>query len=340
MAWWTPAWRKEAEDWTFLQLPTNPDAAGGPLPQAEAETDYLSVFLKSARLVDRRRGFTTFYGAVHSYISLPHRSGGNAEFNVVTTPSALKNVDAAGLDRVIQINQRLLGPVAYAGGDLDIEAGLFAVASSNLAAPYLQLLESLSKTAGVAYVSAALPFAAPILEGMRLLTQSDKDVALEIGYSTTQPAPKLGYVAVIRAPRGTVDARKLRVDGDDFRLLLDGAALREYPYMILEFTAEPTRSDWFSIPEIAVAYRKVQEEFRAGQEQGLSDALVVFRRTALTCNDLQYDDARRLAQKVEERYRAIGPPKPQVRGAARAPVALPDLREMDLYDRGTQSLGT
>jgi hypothetical protein len=332
MAWWNPQWRRAAEDWTFVQLRDDRTPAGAQA-LADADTDYLNVFLKSARVVDARIGFTTFYGAVHSFISLLHRSGTVAEFNVITAPSALKNLDTKGIDRVIQLNQRLLGPVPYAGGDLTLEIGLFAIASSNLAAPYLQLLETLSKTAGVSYLSMALPFAAPILEGMRLLTGNSQDVMLEVGISTSQPAPKLGYFAIIRGPKGELDPRRLSVDPSDFRLLIDGAALREYPYMVLEFTAEPMRSDWFAIPEIAAAYRHVQEEYRNGRPDALAEALTVFRRTAIASNDLQDEDARKLARKVAERYREIGPPTETTRGAAigATRVSPPDLKDISLY---------
>ncbi len=328
MPWWSPEWRKEAEDWTFLRLPSAAQAAAS---EAEAEVDYLSVFLKSARVVDVRRGFTTFYGTVHSAISLAHRSGGQAEFNIITTPASLKNVDASGLDRVIQLNQRLLGPVAYAGGDLSIEVGLFSVASSNLAAPYLQLLENLSKAAGVSYASVALPFAGPILEGMKLLTNSEKEVALEVGLSMTQPVPKLGYFAIVKAPKHRLDASNLRLDPSDFRLLLDGAPLRDYPYMIIEVSAERKRADWFAIPEIAEAYRRVQDEYRAGREQGVAEALTVFRRVALTCNDLQEADARSLIDKVTAKFSDLGPPPTAVRGGVTRLVPMPSLQDIDLY---------
>ena len=78
MAWWNPQWRRAADDWTFVQL-RDDRTANGAQALADPETDYLNVFLKSARVVDARIGFTTFYGAVHSFISLLHRSGNAAQ---------------------------------------------------------------------------------------------------------------------------------------------------------------------------------------------------------------------------------------------------------------------
>lgn len=331
MGWWTNIWTRRAEDWIFTWLGEGQVGTHSAQGEAEEETHYLSVFLKSARVVDVRRGLTTFYGTVHSYIRLAHRSHGTAEFNVTTTPAALKSVDANGIDRVIQLNQRLLGPVPYVGGDFEIELGLFSVAAENLAGPYLELIQSLSEVAGVSYVSAALPFAGLIIQGMKLLTRNEDRVSLEIGLTTTMPVPKLGYCVVIRAPKGSLTVDKLRVDPSDFRLLDETGAVNRYPYLVLEVQADTQRADWFKIPELASAYKEVQEEYRRGRQQAVEEALAAFRRVALTCNDLQEADARQLVDKVFATYASSGPPAPAVRGGAKGHADLPELSEIGLY---------
>ncbi|RZM18123.1 MAG: hypothetical protein EOO88_41565, partial [Pedobacter sp.] len=70
----------------------------------------------------------------------------------VTAPTAMRDLDPNRLDRIIQSNYRLMGPVPYVGGDIRVEIGLLSVASADLAAPYLQLLETLSDKAGVSYI--------------------------------------------------------------------------------------------------------------------------------------------------------------------------------------------
>jgi hypothetical protein len=330
MGWWSDLWKRRSEDWTFTWL----DAAQVPGTSSGTLGDYagyLHVFLKSARVVDVRKGFKTFYGTVHSYASLPHRSGGRAEFNVVTTPEALKNIEAAGLDRVIQFNQRLVGPVPYTGGDLELEVGLFSVAASDLAGPYVQLLENLSKTAGVSFMSAALPFVGPILEGMKLLTGSQKDVTLEIGVSTMMAAPRLGYFTAIRAPKNTYQVNRLSIDPADFHLLHDGAPLGDHPYVVLEISARPDRPDWHQIPELAAAYKRLQEDYRGGRPGATEEALAQFRRVALTCNDLLDTDARTLVDKVMDQYNAIGAPRAADRAQRGSGKTLPDLNQIRLY---------
>jgi hypothetical protein len=282
--------------------------------------------------VNVRKGFKTFYGTVHSFIRLPNPSQQDAGFNVVTTPTALKNVDAAGIDRVIQLNQRLLGPVPYLGGDLDIEVGLFSIASSDLALPYLTLLESLSKNAGVSFISSAVPFASPILEGVKLLAGSDKDSILEVGVSMIELKPKQGYFVAIRAPKGLFDVGSLRVDATDFRLLGSGGApLADYPYIVLEVRGEPYRSDWYKIPDIGAAFREVQELYRANKDSDTEAALGRFRRIAFTCNDLLMGDAKKLTDKVDAMYKVLAKPEAKRRAAPKTKSAFPDLKEANLY---------
>jgi hypothetical protein len=331
VGWWDQIWRDKTEDWVCDWLAPSQvpgDALSG---EVEPESSYLSIFLKSARIVDVRKGLTTFYGVVHSYIKLPQRSTQDAEFNVVTTPAALKNIDAEHIDRVIQVNQRLLGPVPYLGGDLEIEVGLFSVAASDLAAPYLSLLEQLSRTAGVSFVSAALPFASPIIEGVKLLSGNPKQATLEVGLSMTQERPRQGYLVVIRAPKEDIDLKDVRVDPADFRLSRNGQPLGPYPYMVFELRSNTQRSDWAKIPELAAAYQEVQSEYRAGRADRVQEALLLFHHTALTCNDLLPDDAQKLSAKVEAAYREVGPPTPVRRGSPGSSTVLPDLGRIGLY---------
>jgi hypothetical protein len=330
MGWWTEVWAKPAEDWVFAWLDPEQEPKASAAKEAEADSDYLSVFLKSARVTNVREGLTKFYGAVHSYIQLDHRSDGKAEFNAVTTPAALKGVDAKGIDRVIQFNQRLLGPVPYIGGDLCMEIGLFTVAAADLAGPYLELIQNLSETAGVSYVSAALPFVKPILQGMKLLTSSQGQTSLSIGFATTMPIPRLGYCVAISAPKGTLQVDRLRLDPSDFRLLDDKGPIKGFNYLVIEVAALKQRSDWSGIPEISGAFKAIQTEYRAGRKRGVEDALTVFRRVALTCNDLVESHAEALVQKVRDKFERMGPPDSSTtRG--RAGPDVPELDEIDLF---------
>ena len=315
--------RTRSTQWTYLELPRSVEP-----PPIEPETSYLSVFLRTAHVMDVRRGLRQFYGAVNSSITMVTRSGADAQFIATLAPTGLQNVDPSSVNRLIQINQRLVGPVPYVGGDVEAEVGLFSVASSELAGPYLKLLESLSKTSTFAFIGVALPFVEPIKQGVQLLAGGSEGTALEIGFATVWRPLRAGWVVAARVPR--TDER-YSVDPDEGRLL-DGAGrpVEDFPYLVLELSVLPTRDDWFRIPELAATYAELQREFRRGRPADVEDALVAFRRTALTCNDLLFDDALRLADRVRQAFVAIGPTGPQVRTSGPA-TALPELRSFSPF---------
>lgn len=167
---------------------------------------------------------------------------------------------------------------------------------------------------------------------MKLLTGSDRDVRLEIGLSITEPKPRQGYCVAMRAPKDDVKLAELKLDPEDFRLLgTDGRAIRDYPYIVIEVSSEPRRPDWFKIPELAKAYSRIQELYRNDSED-TEAALQVFRRIAVTCNDLILPDANLLAEKVASMYRIAGAGGSR-RGVVGRGVSreLPDLQEVNLY---------
>src|SRR4051794_29530876 len=88
-----------------------------------ANQGYLQVFSRFAWVPTIRRGFTRFYPAVYSSISLPTLASESATFQRLGTPQGLKAMSSDDLSRVIPLQQRLLGPIAYRGGDVVFELG-------------------------------------------------------------------------------------------------------------------------------------------------------------------------------------------------------------------------
>ena len=203
MGWWSEIFTKKAEDWIFeplapAQVPDN--------LQHAAVVEGVSLLKRLCQIgPDRQRppGIVEISTAwVNSLISVPHLSGAKAEFNVITTPAFLENIDAAHIDRVIQLDQRLLGPIPYRGGQLALEIGLFSIKSVDLAAPYLEVLEAMSKQAGVAFINAALPFAGPLKTGINLLVGGGDNSPLEIGLAASAWNPETGYFVGHASPQG------------------------------------------------------------------------------------------------------------------------------------------
>ena len=328
MGWWSSIWKKRAETWTVESLDANqvPDKiAHEPIA---AEQTYIRIFLRSMRIVNVRNGLSKFYGTVHSYTAVPHLSGTKAEFNVLTTPSKLKDIDAKSVDRVISLNQPLLGPIPYRGGDVEIEVGLFSIKSADLAGPYLSVLEKMSNVAGVSYFSLALPFVEPLKEGVNLLVGAQQDSTLEIGLAQTFSKPETGYFVVIGAPKGTFKVSDLVVQKDYQLADQKGKALVDYPYMVICVEASARREDWYLIPELAAAYKDLQAQVKTGKLDRVEESFSVFRRMTLTSPDLLDNDADKIVSQIETRIKnALGPTRTS---AAKKPT-LPALKTVRIY---------
>lgn len=329
MGWWTNIWKQNAEHWTYA--PLNPNLVPNQVTHDEiqAEKAYISIFLRSMRVVNVRKGLSKFYGAVHSYISLSHLSQTTpVQFHHLTTPSYLKDVDAAHIDRVITVNQRLLGPIPYRGGDVEVELGLFSIKSVDLAGPFLSVLEDLAKAAGVSFVNVARPFVSPLLQGLNLLVGAQGNAILEVGLDRAFDRVQTGYFLIMRAPVDTISIANLKVHENDYRLVdTTGRALDDSPYMVISIEASQQRDDWFMIPELAATYRDLQSDFERGRVQVFKESQLVFNRTARTCPDLLKDDAERIVKLVDDEVKKnFGTEQ-----TAAKRFTLPDLRDIKLY---------
>ena len=324
MSWWSRFLRTKTQDWVFAPV----DDGGRPAERrtVSPESAYLSVFLRSMRIVHVRQGLSRFYGTVSSSCTLPHRRGEPAEFFVVTTPAALRDVEPGEADRVLVLDQRLLGPVPYRGGDLDVELGLFSIRSADLAGAYLDLLENMASVAGLAFVGPAMAFAAPLRRGLELLVGGDGPSMLEIGLAKTFSPPETGTFCLVGASRDAVDPGRLTLDGGGL-LLHRGEPVRGHPYVVVTVEAHDRRDDWFRIPSLAEAHRALVAEVATGDQARVREALSVFRRTAVLNDDLLAADGARLAAKVaEDVMLALG-----TTPTAAATASIPALTEVALY---------
>lgn len=294
-----------AEDWFYYKIPASQTSFDSEIREVTARKDYVSVSLKSMRIVNVRKGLSKFYGAVHSSISIPHRGSGTAQFKVLTTPGKLQELDAGNIDKVISTNIPLLGPIPYHGGKLELELGLFSIKAVDLTAPVLSLLSNISAMSGVAFIGLAVHYLEPLKQGIEILTGSNDKTVLEIGLATTWDKLVTGNYVIMRVPRDNVNEDELFLDSD-FRLTDKlGDSIRDYPYLVFGIDVSAHRYDYFNIPEIAAAYKGVQTELAKGDNKAAAEALKVFRRTVLLSNDLIYDDAKTICDEVEKEVNEI-----------------------------------
>lgn len=295
---------RRAETWTYAVIPGDKTPIGLEQEDLVPDQSYLSIVLQSFRIVDVRKGLTRFYGTVQSFSQLASSTGDPSSFHVVTTPSELQGVDAAHLDRTITQSIRLLGPVPYSGGDVTLEIGLFSVAEQDLAKPFLDLLVTMSQVAGTAFISTAMPFVAPIEQGVNSLLGGGVgglEIGLYKGFIMPDQPPQTGYYAIIRAPRGTLDVSTLRVDNEQ-RLVDDksGVEIGNYPYLVFSIEKSSNRSDWREVPAVQTSYKELLKQEATGDASKISDALAAFKVSVLASPDLLPSDKGVVIDKVSK----------------------------------------
>jgi hypothetical protein len=269
------------------------------------DKDYVQVRLRRIRIVYDRKGTKRYYGCVHSHASLLHARGGNAVFQMVTTPNELKNLDSGSVSRVIISDIPLLKAVPYRG-DFLLELGLLSLESEgvDLVAPYLDLLGDMAETAGVGLVHQALSFAQPIQTGFNLLTGAGKKVELEVGIKSG--IDRTGTWLLMRGPeelksRLTLNAELQPVDDK-------GKPVEGYPYLVFSVEASDSRPDFLDIPEIRAAHTALMNSIMANDlNRAEKEDMPYFRRSCLVSPDLLLDHARALVKNQEDRMKlALG----------------------------------
>ena len=321
----------KAKDWTFKQLSPNQIPNGKPGEPIEKNKAYITIKLRSMRVVNVRKALKKFYGAVHSFITLGHLGIQKAEFQVLTTPTDLQGIDATNLHKVLCFDKDLLTSVPYRGDGVEIELGLFSIKGENLADSFLKVLEGMSDAAGVSFVSTAIPFVKPLSDGVDLLVGTTQDQILEIGLSTKVSKPKTGTFVVMRAPKNSVDLSEFQLD-EAFRLVdKNGNTMGDYPYIVYSILSDPERENWYQIPEIAKAFNAVNEVARKGDFDKMDDAFQDYRRIVLTSPEIIDNDAEKMIQKLEAKLQKIkGKPRRKVKGRFKG-VDLGNFEDLNIY---------
>jgi len=281
----------EKNDWSFVEI----DLA----EEIEPSKKYINVFLKSLQLEKSHRGLRKLYGTIHSYISLPHPSGKKAEFQVINTHEKLKNVDAKNLGNIITIDKRLLGPFPYLGGDLSIEVGLFAIPSADLVGPFISVLETLSKEAGVSFISSALPFVKPIREGIKLLIGASDKITLEIGFTRDFNRPKNGTYGIIKKKRAQIKDGKYFL-GADNRILYNDNPLSE-SYFVIEVFSSNHNYEYKQNKELEENFDAIMKAINEDKKDDeVLEYFTVFKKSVITSSDLIETDQDRIIHEVKK----------------------------------------
>jgi hypothetical protein len=323
-------WKKETTDWTFGPIKRARIAAPYAADERPLETgkDYIKVMLRAMRIPYVQKATSKYFGAVHSFISVPRPlSPGNA-FHVFTAPSHLKSLDAANLDRVIPGDKVLFGPTPYHGGDGKMEMALFSVKSADLCAPYVTLLGKLSEAAGTTRVGAAAALLPLLKTGIGLLTESTDAVTMEVGVDKAFAATSGCYVAA-RAPAQPtrLDAYSIARDG---ALLENGKPVKEYPYFVFTIEATRNRGDWAEVQDVSEPYARLLELAKKGDQKEAASVFEELKRRARLSLDLVPADAEEIILWIDGQLKRAFPGQMH---AARARPEMESLNRLPLYQR-------
>jgi len=327
LSWLRRLWVEESRRYIYSPLHPNQIHKNKKIQPVELNPNetYLSIFLQSISIPYVRRGTGRYFGAVHSFISIPHLSGKKAEFNMFIAPESLRNIDNSHIDRVITGENRLLGYIPYRGGDIEIELGLFSIKSSDLVVPFLKVLENMASVAGVNSVNVAMPFVKPILDGVNQLAGAANAV-LEIGISETLHRPTTGYFVIMQAERENIDISRLNLENDGKLYDLNGPV--RYPYMIFNIDASFERPDWYMLPEISGAYDRIVEAIRGRDITKTKEAFTNFKIMTKTSYDLLDKHSNKLIEKVNSELADL---LPVTATSMESELNLKPLKEIDLY---------
>jgi hypothetical protein len=299
---------------------------------------YVELYIESLRIEKARTFATRFHGVVYSFVTISRQGESTPVIAAVTKPAKLADLDATSMGKVITVSHKMMGPIAWRGGDFAIELGLFSVKSGNLMTPIINFVTKVSDTAGVSFVGAAKPFLPLITEGMDLIAGQTADVRLEVGVDTVMQVNKPKFCAIVAAPRDALDTRTLSIDPMDRKLLSKGQPV-QYGYCVFSIRGTDRKADYGDIPELHSSFAALREGIITGKQETTREALAVFRRTAFVSPDLIPSDAARLVESAEKMVSDALAPSSSERFAGQesgttAPVSPPaELKDLPLYER-------
>jgi len=242
--------RAQSKQLFWKQLPARQVVNGGRDALIEDDQAYFVIRLKQMYLYYSRKLWRGYHPMLYCYVQ-----HGKREDQAIAGPGQLKDMTDSDLSRVLLLNHRLVGPIAFMGEDVVLQVGLYSVPGEDIAKT---LVGSLSTIAGL-----IAPGAAPALEIANVVKAGVENIAglastsLQLGVEDTffqNNKLREGYYVGINAPAAMVNINQLWLKDDH---LMQGAIAsisqpyQGYDYMIIEIEKLDNRKDWPSLPEIA-----------------------------------------------------------------------------------------
>lgn len=297
----------------------------GAAPQLETEETYLRLRLTRMFLRNRREWFKTKYPIVHMLARFAGIEG-RVETHFVAQPEIAGNAGTNNLDEIVTLDQTLLGPLLYRGGDLDLLIGLYAAPADDWAQRFIGLAEGVSQLTLNSALTTAISVATTIKSAVETSLVGD-GVTLKLGLDKELKANEWlapGYLVMIAAPDDTIDRNALVVEDGEL-LTKQGRIYREHDYIVLAIEVTDSRSDWQSLGYGHQWQTLLKTASEADDVQRVKDAYLAFSGAVMSSVDLSWRDRSAIVKLAQKRVKAI-------RDARTADSFLESLRGGDLQE--------
>ncbi|MFO7540177.1 MAG: hypothetical protein R6X32_19215 [Chloroflexota bacterium] len=280
-----------------------PDAPAEPTPLVTEES-YLRLRLSRMFLKNRRELFKTHYPVVNALMRFAGLDG-EVEVNFIVQPQLPGNGQGSLTD-IVTLNQTLLGPVLYRGGDLKLMVGLYAAPAEDWAQRFIKVAEGVSQLALNAPLATAISMAGIIKASVENSLGSDGlDLKLGLDKELTQNdwlTP--GHLVMIAAPDNSVNPGSLTVEQGELRTA-DGSVYTDHDYIVVAIEVSSQRSDWQALGYGSLWQKLLKTAAEADDIQTVKDSYTTFSGAILASSDLSWSDRSAIVATAQQRIKAI-----------------------------------
>ena len=268
------------------------------------EESYLRLRLSRMFLKNRRELFKTHYPVVNALIRFAGLDG-EVEVNFIVQPQ-LPGSSQGSLADVVTLNQTLLGPILYRGGDLKLMLGLYAAPAEDWAQRFLKVAEGVSQLALNAPLATAISMATIIKSSVETSLGSD-GLDLKLGLDKElSPNEWLtpGHLVMIAAPDEAMDTSTLKVENGELRTA-SGRVYTDHDYIVVAIEVSSQRSDWQSLGYGTLWQKLLKTAADADDIQAVKDSYATFSGAILASSDLSWPDRSAIVATAQQRIKAI-----------------------------------
>jgi hypothetical protein len=269
-----------------------------------AEETYLRLRLARMFLKYRRELFQTKYPVVNAAMRFAGLDG-MVEVNFVVQPQ-MAGGSHRRLADIVTLDQTLLGPVLYRGGDLELTLSLYAAPADDWAQRFIRLAEGISLLSLNTTLATAISMAGTIKTSVEGALESD-GLDLKLGLNTELKERvwlRPGYLVLIAAVDADINADNLTVvDGDLWTR--DGGIYTAHDYIVLTIEVSGQRSDWQALGYGNLWQKLLKTAAEADDIQAVKDNYATFSGAILASPDLSWPDRSAIVRLAQQRIKAI-----------------------------------